>query len=142
MISKTALHAVRALAALAELPEGEWAGAGAVARSIGAPENYLGKLLQGFTREGFVVSRKGLGGGFRLARPPKEISLFQAVEPIDHLSRWSGCFLGRARCSDAAPCAMHDRWSSVRDAYLRLLQETTVADLVERPGLLSQAAGV
>lgn len=139
MISKTALHAVRALAVLAELPEGEWAGAGAVARLIGAPENYLGKLLQGFARQGLVASRKGLGGGFRLVKAPEAISLLEVVESIDQVSRWSGCFLGRERCSDDAPCAMHGRWAVVRDAYLALLRESTIADLVVRPGLLAEA---
>ena len=48
-------------------------------------------------------------------------------------SRWTGCFLGRRRCSDDAPCAVHSGWGKVRDAYLKFLKETTVADLIQRP---------
>jgi Rrf2 family protein len=132
MLSKTGLHAVRAMAALARLPQGAYAGAGRVAQEIGAPQNYLGKLLKTLADEGLVASQKGLGGGFRLARDPKRISLLDVVEPIERISRWSGCILGRPECSEADPCAIHDRWKAVREAYLRMLGRTTLADLVAR----------
>jgi Rrf2 family protein len=141
MISKTGLHAVRAVLALARLPVGAYAGAVKVAQEIDAPQNYLGKLLQGLAREGLVESQKGLGGGFRLARDPRKITLFDIVDPFEQLSRWAGCILGRAECSDADPCAIHDKWKAARTAYLRMLQTTTVADLV-RQGEPAELAAV
>jgi Rrf2 family iron-sulfur cluster assembly transcriptional regulator len=132
MMTKTGLHAVRAVVALAKLPEGVYAGAARIAREIGAPQNYLGKLLQVLAREGLVESQKGLGGGFRLARAPEDISLFDVVEPIERISRWSGCILGRSECSDGDPCAIHNRWKAVRDAYLHMLRRTTIAELVAK----------
>jgi Rrf2 family protein len=95
VISRTGLYAVRAIVALAKLPTGRFAGAASIARSVGAPQNYLGKLLKDLAREGLLESQKGLGGGFRLARDPKNITLFDVVEPIEQVSRWSGCILGR-----------------------------------------------
>ena len=132
MITKTGLHAVRAMVALAQLPEGGYAGAGRIAREIGAPQNYLGKLLQNLARAGLVQSQKGLGGGFRLARDPRTLSLLDVVDPIEHISRWSGCILGRPECSDEHPCAIHERWKRVRHSYLQMLRQTTIADLVAR----------
>jgi Rrf2 family protein len=132
MITKTAMHAVRAVVALARLPEGGYAGAAKIAQEIGAPRNYLGKLLQTLAHEGLVQSQKGLGGGFCLARPPQRITLFDVVEPIESVSRWSGCVIGRPVCSEEEPCAIHDRWKKVRTAYLNLLKQTTIADLVAR----------
>jgi Rrf2 family protein len=132
MLSKTGLHAVRAMAALARLPGGAYAGAARIAQDIGAPPNYLSKLLKALAEKGLVESQKGLGGGFRLARDPKHLSLLDVVEPIEHVSRWSGCILGRPECSEANPCAIHDRWKAVRDAYLRMLRRTTLAELVAK----------
>src|SRR5262245_27093255 len=132
VLSKTGLHAVRAMVALARLPEGAYAGAVRVAREIGAPPNYLGKLLKALAEEGLVESQKGLGGGFRLRRDPKAISLLDIVEPIEHVSRWSGCLLGWPECSEADPCAVHHRWKAVRTAYLHLLERTTIAELVAK----------
>jgi len=132
MLTRTGLHAVRAMVALARLPEGAYAGAGKVAQEIGAPQNYLAKLLQTLAHEGLVESRKGLGGGFRLARDSRAISLLDVVEPIEQIGRWSGCIVGRPACSDADPCAIHQRWKAVREAYLKLLARTTLADLVAK----------
>lgn len=129
MISKTARHAVLAVAALAELPEGEFCGAAAIAEKVQAPPNYLGKLLQTMAQTGIVGSQRGLGGGFQLARRSDEITVYDIVEPIDHVSRWKGCFLGRSTCSDATPCSMHTRWCQIRDQYLAMLQDMTVADI-------------
>ena len=134
MISRTAVHAVRALTSLAALSEGSYAGAAEVARQIEAPRNYLGKLLNTLAGAGLVESQKGKGGGFRLARPPGQVSILEVVEPIDRVSRWSGCFLGGARCSDDAPCAVHRQWGEVREVYLRFLQDTTLAALVDAEG--------
>ena len=83
MLSKTGLHAVRAMVALAKLPDGSYGGAARIAQEIGAPQNYLGKLLKALAEEGLVESQKGLGGGFRLARNPQEISLLDVIEPIE-----------------------------------------------------------
>jgi len=135
MLSKTALSAVKAFSILAGLPEGERLGAAAIAERIDAGANYLGKLLQALAREGLVESQKGLGGGFRLARSASTISLYDVVEPVDRVSRWDGCFMGRSECSRESPCAVHDRWAAVREAYLTFLKETTISDLTQRKGL-------
>ena len=114
---------------LAKLKEDEFEGAGSIAKRIEAPRNYLGKILQWLCGEGLVVSQKGFGGGFRLARDAKKITLFDIVEPIEAASRWEGCILGRKQCSKITPCAMHDRWKNVREVYLEFLKNTTIEDL-------------
>lgn len=134
MVSDTSAYVIRGLAVLARLPEGAYEGAPSVARKVGAREQYLGRLFQSLVREGLVLSQKGLGGGFRLAKDPREISLFDVVEPIEHVSRYEGCLLGTGRCHSKTPCAVHTRWKEVRQAYLDLLKETTVADLAAHDG--------
>jgi len=129
MISKTGMHAITALTSLAELPEGVYVGASDLAAEIGAPPNYLGKLLRTFAEAGLVESQKGKGGGFRLRRAAAAISMYDVIEPIDHVSRWNGCFLRRGRCSEHSPCAVHHRWGKIRDQYLQFLSKTTLAEL-------------
>jgi Rrf2 family protein len=129
LISKTGIHALRALAALAQMSNGTYAGAADLAKATGAPRNYLGKLLKALGREGLVESQKGRGGGFRLAKDPARITLLDVMEPAARVGRWTGCFMGRTTCSNDAPCALHTRWSRAGDAYFHFLKETTVADL-------------
>lgn len=132
MISKTGIHAALALTLMAQIKPGEFAGTARIAKEIGAPQNYLGKLLKTLAGEGLLESQKGFGGGFRLARKPSQISLYDIVEPIDKVSRWSGCFMGRGACAPDNPCAVHNRWKKVREEYLQFLQQTTLEDLAEK----------
>ena len=140
MISRSGIHGIRALCALSRLREGEYAGASTLAKEIEAPENYLGKLLQSLARTKLVESRKGARGGFRLARDPARITLFEIVDAIENIGRWNGCFLGRRTCSSDTPCSVHDRWAEVKGAYLALLSETTVAGVAEREDQLAAVA--
>ena len=129
MLSKSGVHAVRALVVLAALPAGTYRGAASIADETGAPQNYLGKLLQLLSRRDLVKSQKGLGGGFRLARPPGDISLFDVIDALEDTGRWNECILGNPSCSDDSPCAVHDKWGPVRDSYLGLLKQTYIIDL-------------
>jgi Rrf2 family transcriptional regulator, iron-sulfur cluster assembly transcription factor len=128
MITRTGTHALRAVVALGSLPPGVYAGAGAVAARIKAPGNYLGKLLRQLSRVGIVEGRKGSRGGFRLARPMEGISLFEILDPIEHVARVRGCFLGKSQCSSRDPCALHGKWSKVREDYLAFLKSTKLSE--------------
>lgn len=130
MLSRSGIHAIRALVALAQLPRGEYKGAAALAEETEAPPNYLGKLLQSLSREGLVRSQKGLGGGFRLARDPKDITMFDVVDSIEDMRRWNNCLFGGAGCSETNPCAVHDRWLEIRESYLEMLKSTRLIDLL------------
>ncbi len=132
MISKTGIHATLALVHLAGLEKNEYAGAAVIAEAVGAPRNYLGKLLQQMAENGLLVSQKGYGGGFRLALDADRISLYDVVEPIDHVSKWQGCFLGRSSCNEKKPCGVHKRWSKIREDYLAFLRQTTIAEVADK----------
>lgn len=137
MISKSALHALRASVVLAQLPAGTFATAAQVAEACGAPAKYLCKLLEALIRRGLVRSRKGLHGGYALARPPENVTLFDVVDPIDQVSRMPECLLGRRQCSDAEPCRAHERWCQVRETFTGWLTTTTLAELLPTPAAVS-----
>jgi|YNPBryunderm2012_1023409.scaffolds.fasta_scaffold00291_10 Rrf2 family protein len=139
MLSRTGIYTCRALVVLASLPEGQYLGAAEIAQQIGAPKNYLGKLLKVLTDQGLLQSQKGKGGGVRLARSPAHITLWEAMEPFEKVSRWEGCFLGHPLCSDATGCPVHPRWKKVRDAYLEFLQQTTIAELLAGARIMPQS---
>lgn len=131
MFNKTSAQVVKALIELAKLPEGKCEGAKTIAARIKAPQNYLGKVLQSLSYANIVVSKKGLGGGFRLGRSPKAITLFEVVEQTENVEAWLGCPLNFKKCSDTKPCAVHKRLKSVRAAYCDFLRTTSIADLAK-----------
>jgi Rrf2 family protein len=125
---------------LAEYPSSRYCGTQAIAEITGSPRNYLGKILQQLSRYGLVESQKGLGGGFKLARRPGDISLYEIVDSLEDVSRWSECILGNERCSTENPCPMHPRWRAIRESYIDLLRTTSIGDIAGNgtlPGLTS-----
>ena len=131
MITRTGTHALKAMAYLASVPAGAYEGAVEIAAHIKAPKNYLGKLLRQLARAGLLEGRKGSKGGFRLARDRRKISLFEVLEPIEHVSRIKGCVLGRTQCTQRDHCALHEGWAKIRNEYLDFLHTTSLSEAAD-----------
>jgi Rrf2 family transcriptional regulator, nitric oxide-sensitive transcriptional repressor len=78
MFSQTTEYALRAMVCLAQTPD-ELAAAPTLARQTRVPANYLAKVLQQLAAAGLVNGRRGVGGGYRLAKPAEQITLFDIV---------------------------------------------------------------
>lgn len=90
------------------------------------PEHFTRKMLQPLVRAGYLKSNRGPGGGFVFAVPPEEITLKNVVEGIEGKSRKKYCLLG-----GTAPPPLQDRWSEIWELSEKLLETTTVADLIK-----------
>src|SRR6476661_534280 len=74
---------VHACTILAVLPADRALPAAKLAEYHGVPAAYLAKHLQALARAGVLETVKGPRGGYRLARPPAEITLADVVEAVD-----------------------------------------------------------
>ena len=129
MISRTSEYAIRAMAALAWVDTSRSVLARDVAQASGVPRNYLAKILGELRRRGLVDSLKGPGGGFRLSRPPEQVSLFEIVEVFEDLENQRRCFLGDEFCATSRQCSVACRWHGVWSHYETFLQESSLAEL-------------
>ncbi len=127
--SKPCEYAIRAVAYLAATPGRPAAGAREIARAENIPAPILGKVLQELVRKGLLESRRGPGGGFRLARRPELIVLRDVVAAIDGLDHFLECAVGLERCADDAPCPLHDTWKGLRAQMLNYLEATSLATM-------------
>ena len=71
----------------------------AVACGISGP--LMAKVLQKLAKSGLVVSRHGSGGGYQLARGPKEISAFEVIDAIDGPLTITSCVTNHGECEQA-----------------------------------------
>lgn len=132
MIQSTATkYAIRAVCYLAELDEGSYAQVRDIADELGLPYHYLSKVLQELARKQLLDSSKGPGGGFRLARPPVETSLYRLIEAVEGPIEEDECLLGLESCSDRTMCPVHEVWKPFRSAFRQRMEATTLADVVE-----------
>jgi Rrf2 family protein len=130
VLSTTADHALRAVLFLGAQPRGSLTSAEEIARSIGAPANYLSKTLHVLAKAGILLSAPGRYGGFSLAMAPTRLTLAQVVRQFDGASGSSRCMLGDRSCNPDQPCFAHQRWRAINYAYASALESTTVADLI------------
>lgn len=91
------------------------------------PTNYLSKIMRQLVRAGLVKGTRGIGGGFRFARPPSKIKLIEVVAPFEQVDRPRVCPFGNQVCSDDDPCAIHDIWGGVRSEFSRVLESIDLA---------------
>jgi Rrf2 family transcriptional regulator, cysteine metabolism repressor len=134
-VSRRTDYATRALLALA-LDGGGPMKLEELAHRTGAPQSVLEQVMPVMRSAGIVRSERGPAGGYRLNKEPEEITLERVVRlfqgqlaPIGYATR---------RSPDPAPKfvadSLREAWSEVRDETIRILEQTTFADLAQRAG--------
>jgi Rrf2 family protein len=130
IFNASATHALRAMTHLAASPQVEAKLGRELAEEIELPSHYLAKVLATLARSGLLLATRGARGGYRLARPPREIALMEIVEPFEGKRVRPGCLLQPDRaCRDESACSAHAEWSKVKATYLGFLERTTLADI-------------
>ena len=133
-ISRRTDYATRALLALS-LAEGDASLSSIeLARRTAVPQSVLEQLLPVLRTAGLVRSERGAHGGYRLNRAPEEITLERVVRLFQGPLAPIGCATRRnpEPCPMTLGCSLRFVWEEVRDATIRILSETTFADLRER----------
>jgi Rrf2 family iron-sulfur cluster assembly transcriptional regulator len=102
-----------------------------IADRTGLPQPYLEQILLALKGAGLVRSKRGVGGGYVLARPPDEIDLAEVVSAVDGPIQ-AGDF-GRPHtngaCDHEGQCVLLAIWGDVGDRMRDLLQGYSLADL-------------
>jgi Rrf2 family transcriptional regulator, iron-sulfur cluster assembly transcription factor len=130
ILSNTGEYALRAVIYLAEREGAGPVRVEDVARALGAPRNYLSKILHTLVKRGLLFSVRGPKGGFELAVSPGLVSLFEVVEAFDDVEARRRCLLGGHRCGAGSGCLVHDRWEGAATGVVEFFRETMVADVV------------
>ncbi len=137
MLSKKTKYAIRALIALGEQFGGDSMNILSISQKERIPKKFLEQILLEMRNAGFLYSKKGAGGGYSLLKDPKDINLVQVMRltggPIAQLPCVSLNFYQRCEeCKEEETCGIRDTFMSVRDATLKILSETSIADLITK----------
>lgn len=137
MISKKTQYGLKALGYLA----GQY-GKGPVliaeiAERKNIPIKFLESILLQLKQQNILESKKGKGGGYLLAAPPKRISLaavYRIIEgPIAMLPCVSLNFYQKCRDCNETHCGLNRVMIMTRDATLKILEKKTIYDLIDEP---------
>ncbi len=119
---------LRALMRLAGEPDRSFS-TGEIAAEFGISRHHLIKVVGDLAEAGLVTTQRGGGGGFRLARPAQTISLGEVVRTLEARHALVECFRpDGGSCVLTPRCRLKGKLASAREAFLRELDRTMLAD--------------
>jgi Rrf2 family iron-sulfur cluster assembly transcriptional regulator len=129
LFSRQCEYALQAILYLALKENGERVATHDLTKRLKIPYHFLGKILQSLTKKGLLSSEKGPRGGFSLAKPAEQITLYDIVDAIDGTEYTRSCVLGFPECSDKSPCSVHDSWTRMRESIHEMLAKKNLAQM-------------
>ncbi|AMS41830.1 Rrf2 family transcriptional regulator [Aminobacter sp. NyZ550] len=133
MLTKKGKYGLKALVHLSQLPAGQLAFVGDIATTNKIPKKFLDAILGELRNAGFVQSRKGKDGGYRLAKPAAEIKIGHVVRVLDGPLAPIPC-ASRTQyqpCDDCdeATCQIRHMMLEVRQAIAGVLDNRSLAQV-------------
>ena len=97
-------------------------------------EKYLEHLFASLKKAGLIRSVRGAQGGYRLARSPEDITLGDIIRVLEGPIAPTECVVdddGEEKCERSSDCVMRSIWTDVRDQINGILDDITLAQIVE-----------
>lgn len=135
-ISTRTEYGIRVLVTLARAEEGACLSLTEIARREKLPHAYLEQLVRDLRRADLVNATRGVTGGYRLARPPAEIAMTDAVRALEGPILEMPC-AGVAdfeHCDRPQPCSVHEIFQRVYESLSGTLGGTSLADVAATAG--------
>jgi Rrf2 family protein len=123
---KTSSNAIAVMSYLAAQPDRR-AGSAEIAASRNVSKTLTAKLLTQLASAGLVTGQPGPGGGYTLAKDPKDISLLDIMSLFEQTSAPSLCPFGPGWCGTGAPCPLHDTLTGMVEDNLRFMRDTRLS---------------
>lgn len=147
MISKKTRYALKAMVVLGKNFGQAPMQISRIASEEHIPKKFLEQILLDLRNAGLLYSKKGAGGGYGLVKDPSEINVVQILRltggPIALLPCVSLNFYQKCdECISEETCGVRDVFLEVRNATLKILSETSIADLIRRETLLTEEFSV
>ncbi len=101
------------------------------------PKKFLEQILLEMRNAGMLYSKKGAGGGYSLNKSPEDIYLSQVMRLIDGPIALLPCvslnfYRSCDECMEERVCGIRDTFTDVRNAMLQILNDTSIAALINK----------
>ena len=100
-----------------------------IAREFGISRHHLHKVVRELGQAGYLTTRRGAGGGFRLAVPAEQVTIGAVVRRLEAPQPLVECFrVDGGACALTPRCLLRRRLALAREAFLAELDRTTLAE--------------
>jgi Rrf2 family protein len=122
-------YGLRAMLELALHEEGEPVLMSNVAEVLGVSRKYLHAVLTALKSARLVRSVRGSGGGYCLARDPREINIAEILCTLEGCNSLVECVENANACVRCPTCVAHGLWTGLGQAIQRYLAGISLFDL-------------
>ncbi len=123
-------YGLRAILQVADAYGGDPVPVSAIAQTQEISGKYLEQVIGALRRADLVVSRKGVRGGYTLARAPGEISLWEIISALDNQTALVDCVIEPEVCDRAGDCLTRSIWTLLSRRMQEFWASFTLADLL------------
>lgn len=103
-----------------------------IAKRQNISERYLEHILLALKKAGILRSIQGGKGGYVFLKKPAEIKLREIIEALEGPLSFVECVGKKEICDRSENCVARELWCKVRDEVLRILEQTTLKELIDR----------
>lgn len=122
-------YGLRVLIYLALLPEDELTSVDHLSETYDISRNNLNKIVHQLSKQGIVFTKKGKGGGLRLAKSPKDINLGEILVLLEANLQLVDC--NKPSCRILPACKLKSVLAEATNAFINTMKQYALADLVQ-----------
>ena len=131
IVTRKTDYATRLLLYLARRPLGDWTASREIAEIQDIPQRLVGSIVSQLAKAGFVLTKRGKGGGIRLGMSPAQINLNDVVSTMQGPISLNTCVSSVDACKFADICSMKDSWARSQSLLVEQLRATTFDELAK-----------
>lgn len=102
-----------------------------IAEQQGISQKYLESILSILKSAGLISVRRGASGGYMLNHPPKEVTFFDILTPLEDSLNFVHCTDDDSICERFDQCVTRLVWQELKDASEKILKKKTLADMLK-----------
>ena len=113
-----------------------------ICESEGITPAFLTKILQPLIRCGLVSSKRGVAGGFSLAKDPEELTLWDVMKAVEEPLALNVCLTDEDTCGRSGYCPVHDMWEEVKGSMETIFSKKSLAQIADVRSVLTSEKAV
>ena len=129
LLKKETDYALRALAYIAK-NNPSITSVSEIEKQIGVSRPFLRKILQNLNKQGILISQKGKGGGFVLAKKPEKIFLQDIMKIFQGELSLNNCIFDKKICQNHKTCILRNKINSIERTLLSEIEQIKLTDLM------------
>ncbi len=134
-LSKTSKYAIRVVSYMA-LKNQELYSASHLIEELKVSDKYLKRILTTLSNHSIIKSLQGRYGGFKLNKKIEDINLYEIINAVEDINKYTGCVLGFQNCTDESPCSLHKDWVPIQRDLIGFFRNTTISEVVKNPAIM------